>query len=226
MLKRILCGASLLIAANASFAETLMQEFTIETQTTDISEVISFDLFDTVGGTRVLESVAFSLSGAVDGTAQVENLNSSSTAINATLAADMFIGSAFDGELVGLAPTITESGMVSGFDGEIDFAGASGLTFLNLNANQFGETLLTDAVSLANYTGTGTSTLDFWVNATSVITGGGNLTSRFLTSAGGTVNIIYTFSDDLSPADVSEPAFLALIGMGLLGFRRFKRNAA
>lgn len=223
MLKRMLCGATLLLAANISNADMITHDFTVNTQDTDISEAITFDLFDDLGGLRVLESVSFTLHALVNGSAEVENRNVNSANISATLSADVDLVSALSGSLISLAPSVTQMSSVAGFDGTVDFAGPSGLTFLNMNADQSAQFMLTDSLSLAAYTGMGTSILDFIVNATSDVSGGGNLTSKFITNAGADISVIYTFSDKLIPSVVSEPAYIALLGMGMLAFVRFKR---
>ena len=224
MFKRLLCGAALLAAANISNAGVITQDFTVNNQNTDISEVISFDLFDDLGGTLILESVSFSLNALVNGSAAIENRNVGSTVINATLSADVLLSDAISGSLISLAPTVSQMSSVAGFDGVVDFGGTSGLIFLNMNANESGQFMLVDMMSLADYIGVGTSTLDFIVNATSDVIGGGNLTSELVTNAGASISVVYTFSEDLVPSVVSEPAYFALLGMGILAFGRFKRR--
>lgn len=226
MLKQILCGATLLFAAGLSNAAIITQNFSVANQATNISELITFDLFDNDGGTRTLESVLFTLHGITNGSAEVENLGPNSTDVNATLSVDISISTVFSGELVSLAPSVTQSTTLDGFDGDIDFAGVSGSKFLDLSADLMDQVELTDGASLAAYTGIGTSSFDFIVNATSNATGGGNLISRFITTAGGDVSIIYTYTEDLSPGVVSEPAYIALFGMGIIAFGRFRRKTA
>lgn len=224
MLKRLLCGAALLAAANISNADVITQDFTVNNQSTDISEVMSFDLFDDFAGTRILESVSFTLNALVTGSAAIENRNVGSTVINATLSADVLLSDAISGSLISLAPSVSEMSSVAGFDGTVDFGGTSGLTFLNMNANESGQFMLVDMMSLADYIGVGTSTLDFIVKATSDVIGGGNLTSELVTNAGASISVIYTFSEELVPSVVSEPAYIALLGMGILAFGRLKRR--
>lgn len=223
MLKRSLCGATLLLAANVCSADIITQNFSVATQNTNFSEEITFDLFDSLGGALILESVTFSLNGIVNGTAEAENLNANSTNINATLSADMSISSDFNGELVSLEPTASASALLDSFDGVVDYSGASGTTLLNLNANQFDQVMLTDLASLAAYTGIGTSTLDFLVMAASYVTGGGNIDSKIFTEAGGNISVVYTYTD-LSTVEVDEPAMLALLGLGLLGLGRLSKR--
>lgn len=224
MFKRLLCGAALLVAANISNANVITQDFTVGSQFTDINEVITFDLFDDQGGTLILESVMFSLDAFVTGSALIENRNVDSAMINATLSADVVLSDALSGSLISLAPSVSEMSSVGGFDGTVDFGGTSGLTFLNMNANENGQFMLVDMASLADYIGVGTSTLDFIVEATSDVIGGGNLTSELLTNAGADISVVYTFSEELVPSVVSEPAYIALLGMGMLAFARLKRR--
>jgi hypothetical protein len=225
MFKRLLCGAALLVAANISNANVITQDFTVDSQFTDINEVISFDLFDDEGGTLILESVMFSLNAFVTGSALIENRNVDSAMINATLSADVLLSDALSGSLISLAPSVSEMSSVGGFDGTVDFGGTSGLTFLNMNANESGQFMLVDMTSLADYIGVGTSTLDFIVQATSDVIGGGNLTSELLTNAGADIRVVYTYSEELVPSVVSEPPYIALLGMGLIAFARLRRRA-
>lgn len=224
MFKRLLCGAALLAAANISNAGVITQDFTVNNQNTDINEMIAFDLFDDLDGTLILESVTFTLNALVNGSAAIENRNVDNAMINATLSADVLLSDAISGSLISLAPTVSEMSSVAGFDGIVDFGGTSGLTFLNMNADENGQFMLVDMASLADYIGVGTSTLDFIVNATSDVIGGGNITSELVTNAAANISVVYTFSEELVPSVVSEPAYIALLGMGLLAFGRLKRR--
>lgn len=226
MLKKMLCGVSLILAASAANAGVIVQAFSVGSQSTNISENISFTLFDTLGGMRTLESVTFSLDATVSGEARIENLNLGSTSVNATLSANVFIDTLANGALLTMAPTVSQMSMVNGFDGVIDFAGDSGLRFLSMSANQFDQVVLTDSASLMAYTGVGMSAFDFIANAASKVTAGGNFTSQFITVAAGSISVIYNYREDLLPSDVNEPVFLGLAGMATLLLIRLKKKGA
>lgn len=222
MLTKMLCSASLLICAATVNANVIVQEFTVASQNTNISETISFDLFDDMAGTRTLEAVEFSLNVSITGFANVENLNEHGTNISAQLAVNLFVNTLLSGNVLALAPTITELSTVGGFDGSLDFEGTSGLRFLGLSIDQFEAVTLIDETDLSAFSGIGLTTFDFLATASSNITGGGNLASEFVTIAGASIKVVYTFEEGLNPVVVNEPIMLAMFGASLLLLRRFR----
>lgn len=221
MLKKILCGASLLCAASFSNAAVIVQDFTVDRQSTDFSEIINFNLFNDQNGTLELESVEFTLFARSSGLARVENRNANSTRITATLSTDIRLLDSVSALLVSAAPSTSRSDTLDAFDGLSDFAGPSGVEFLNLSTNDFDDVILIDAASLMAYTGMGTGSVNFVAKATSEIDGGGNLTSEILTFASGDVSVIYTFSEVTK--EVSAPTHVALLGLGLLAFAGMRK---
>lgn len=224
MLKKILCGAALLCVTGFSSAAVITQEFTVARQLTNFTNTISYNLFDDMGGTRQLESVEFTLLARSSGIAEVENRNATSTRITATLSTDIALINTSGVKLVEAAPFLTRSELLAAFDGVIDFDGPSGVEFLNLNTNDFSNLLINDAMALMDFVGAGTTSINFTAKALSQITGGGNLTSSFTTFASGDVKVIYTYSD--VPVNVSAPAHIALVLLGLVGFagiRKFRK---
>jgi len=224
MLKRILCGATLLCAAGFSSAGVVVQDFTVDRQKTAFTETINFNLFDDMGGTRVLESVEFTLLARSSGSARVENLNATPTNITATLSTDITLSDLISGLLAEAAPSLSRMDRLAGYDGNTDFDGPSGVEFLNLMTNDSAGIIIVDPISLMGYIGMGTSTATFGAMASSDVSGGGNLISNFNTFASGDVGVIYTFRD--ASISVSEPTQVALLGLGLLalaGFRKVKK---
>jgi hypothetical protein len=71
------------------------------------------------------------------------------------------------------------------------------------------------------FTGMGTSMFTFDAAAVSVATGAGGITSVFNTTAGGIVEVIYTYRE--VPKQVTAPSQIALLGFGLLAFAGFRR---
>jgi len=221
MLKKILCGATLLCAAGFTSAATIEQESVVSTMPTDFQTVIAFDLFDDMGGTRTLESVTFSIDGMVTGNARVESEDAQAATINTTLEAELTLTDAMMNELVVTIPTITNVFNATAFDGDIDFMGSSGISYTDLMASQFEQEMYTDAATLAFFTGMGTTDFGFDASATSRATGAGNITSSFNSNAGGTVRVIYEFSE--TPSSVSTPSHVALLGLGLLAFAGLRK---
>lgn len=221
MLKKILCGATLLCAASFTHAATITLTDTVALQTTNFNTSLSFAQFDTQGGTRVLESVTFSIDGTILGDARVESLDRRASTLVTTLSAQLTLTDALNNVLVVTIPSVTDSFDATAFDGTIDFAGDSGIEYLGLTAGAFNSESYTDAATLNMFTGTGLSDFVFDAAATSSASGSGNITSSFNTQASGIVNVIYTYSN-VSVA-VSAPSHLALMGLGLLGFAGVRR---
>lgn len=224
MLKKILFTATLLCAATFSNAGTITLTDTVALQTTDFSKTLSFANFDTMGGTRVLESVAFSIDGSILGDIEVESRDASPSTITATLSAELTLTDALMNTLVVTIPSITKILNATAFDGVVDFGGTSGATYAGLTAQKFEQSIYTDATTLAMFTGMGSSMFTFDAEAISVATGAGGITSVFTTSAGGIIEVIYTYKE--IPTQVAAPSQIALLGLGLLaivGYRKLRK---
>jgi hypothetical protein len=221
MLKKILCGATLLCAAGFSNAAsiTLVQSASVAVDTTNFQTDLSFDRFDTMGGTRVLESVTFSIDGSIFGSAEVESRDAEEAVIVTTLSAELSLVDELMNTLVVTIPSISNTFNATAYDGSLDFGGTSGMSFLDLSATQYEEATFTDLATLTMFTGADSANFVFDAAATSSSTGAGNLTSAFNTSAGGEVQVIYTYSE----VPVSAPTHVALLGFGLLAFAGLRK---
>ncbi|MFT6268680.1 MAG: hypothetical protein ACJAVV_001495 [Alphaproteobacteria bacterium] len=216
MLKKLLCGATLLCAATFSNAGTIILSEAVTLQTTNFQTALSFAQFDTMGGTRTLDSVSFSIDGSIFGTIEVESRDAAPAVITTKLEAELTLTDALDNILVVTIPSIERILNAAAFDGTIDFDGPSGETYADLMADAFNIETYTDAATLAIFTGMGDAEFTFDAAATSIATGAGSITSAFNTSAAGFVEIIYTYSDTVT--QVSAPSHVALLGLGLLAF--------
>lgn len=221
MLKKILCGATLLCAAGFTSAATIEDTAIVPQQLTDYDTVVSMDLFDDMGGTLVLQSVTFSIDGSIFGSAAVENLGASNQTVDTTLSAELTLTDALMNTLVVTIPTISNSFDATAFDGTIDFDGTSGITYPELSANQYEEETYTDAATLAFFTGMGTADFGFDAAATSRAVGGGNLITQFRTEASGIVKVVYEYTR--VPVNVSSPSQVAFLGLGLLAFAGLRK---
>ena len=224
MLKKILFTATLLAAASFSNAGTITLTDTVALQTTDFTKSLSFANFDTMGGSLILESVAFSIDGSILGDIEVESRSAAPATITATLSAELKLTDAAMNTLVVTIPSITRILNATAFDGVVDFGGTSGATYAGLTAQKFEQSIYTDAATLAMFTGMGSSMFTFDATAVSVATGAGAITSVFTTSAGGVVEVIYTYRE--RPNQVSAPSQVAMLGIGLLiiaGFRKVRK---
>jgi hypothetical protein len=221
MLKKILLGATFLAAAGMVNAATIEQEFDIPVQATNFDTSISFDEFDDMGGTRILNSVTFSIDGSVFGQASVESLDAAPATIVATLAATLTLTDQNMNELVVTIPSITNMFEATAFDGTIDFAGTSGIEFPDLSGTQFESETYTDGAVLASFIGSGTQMFGFDAVATSSATGAGNIITQFGSQAGGLVKVIYDYTE--VPVNVSAPSHIAMLGFGLLAFAGMRK---
>jgi hypothetical protein len=226
MLKKMLIGASLLCAAGFTSAATITLTDTVAVQTTNFTTSLTFAKFDTMGGTRVLDSVAFSIDGSIFGSAEVESRDNAPATIVTTLEATLTLTDALTNVLVVTIPSVTNTFNATAYDNVLDFGGTSGITYPDLTANMSNSESYMDAATLAFFTATmmgETTTFSFDATATSSATGAGNITSGFNTTAGGEVQVIYTYTDVPPPNMVSAPSHVALLGLGLLAFAGLRK---
>ncbi|MFT6267948.1 MAG: hypothetical protein ACJAVV_000753 [Alphaproteobacteria bacterium] len=221
MLKKLLCGATLLCAATFSNAGTIVLSDEVTLQTTNFQTSLSFAQFDTMGGTRVLDSVSFSIDGSIFGDISVESRDAAAATITTRLSAELTLTDALMNTLVVTIPSIERILNATSFDGDVDFGGTSGATYADLEATQFNQETYSDAATLALFTGMGFSDFTFDAAATSVATGAGSITSAFNTSASGLVEVIYTYSDTVT--QVSAPSHVAFLGLGVLAFAGLRK---
>jgi hypothetical protein len=222
MLKNILCGATLLCAAGFANAATLTFSDTVGVTDTNYATSVDLAKFDTMGGTRVLESVTFKIDGSIVGSAEVESRDAQAAEIITVISAELTLLDAMNNQLVVSMPTISNTFNASAYDGVLDFDGTSGFSLFDVTASQSEQETFTDAATLAFFSGLGNSTFTFDANAVSSATGAGNLTTGFSTEAGGLVSVIYTYSDVTVP--VSAPSHIALLGLGLLAFAGVRKS--
>lgn len=221
MIKKILCGATLLCAATLSNAATIVLSDTVALQSTDFSTSLTFAKFDTMGGTRKLESVAFSIDGSIFGDIEVESLSAAASVVTTRLSAELTLTDALSNTLVVTIPSIERVLNASAYDGMTDFGGTSGATYAGLSASKFEQSTYTDAATLAMFTGMGLADFTFDAAARSIAIGSGGITSTFNTNAAGIVQVVYTYEKLVR--QVSAPSQVALIGLSLIGFAGLRK---
>ena len=225
MLKKILSGVTLMCVASLTHAATITLSDTVALQTTNFTTTLSFAQFDTNGGTRVLESVEFSIDGSILGDAQVESFDETATTLVTTVSAQLSLTDALNNVLVVTIPSVTNTFNATAYDGSIDFDGTSGISYLGLTASAFNSESYSDTATLDLFSGAGTSTFTFDASAISSVTGGGNIFSSFRTQAEGLVSVIYNYRD--VSVSVSTPSHLALFCVGIValaGLRRARKS--
>ena len=205
MLKKLLCAATLLTASAMSFAATE----TIS-GSTDLTGVVSIAQWNDPTGTLQLDAVMVTFASSITTEGSLTNTASSTIA----------------------APSLNIIGSASLTDGINSFAltlndtlnlpsilGFASSGPVSLTVADSGMATYTDMATLMAYTGMGNIDFDFSSIAVSFAGGSGNLNTSISTSALGEVTVEYV----TSVIPVSAPAHLALLGLGLVAFSRFRK---
>ncbi len=191
----------------------------------DWSNDFSINKFDTLRGSRVLESVDFSLNGQLRGSIKVENRSSSARTITADLEATiaLYDPSNASNTLVSVIPLRRESFNLARYDGTVNYLPPSGASRDNLTAQQTRTSTFTsaDGASFTQFIrgiGSNTITLTLGAIADSSVNAG-NVTSEIDTDARADLTVTYYYSQG---AAVPEPATIGgvVLGMGFLGYSR------
>ena len=196
---------------------TLTKSASLPSDLTNYDKTVSLPRFDPALG--ALTAVEVTFSGSITSSIQTENLSGTSTAT---------IGATATGVLNAEGPGVHLSiplSIISGsfdaatYDGAMDFDGPSGHDFGPLTASGSQSTTLTDAATLAAFTGTGTVDTAVSASARASSEGGGSLATNATTTAtaGVTVTYHYTPSNALAPGryTVVKAGTTAAIGVTL-----------
>jgi hypothetical protein len=169
---------------------TLSRTISLPDTPTDWTATQSVPQFDPSLGT--LTSVEIINSAPVKNAIRVENLDTASATIHATISGDLTLsGPSVPGLDTALSADQTFN--ATAFDGTIDFGGTSGHTFAPQTINGSNSTVLTAATDLAKYEGTGTVNFTVATHASSTATGSANLLLQVNTTAAATVTVIYHY---------------------------------
>ena len=200
-----------LIAAGSAQAATITQSAALNLETTEINQIFNINKFDSALGT--LTGVAITLDGEAI---------SSATLTNTAAQAQRFqFGSTLNLYLDGAGLSEVLSLNLFNFNSQIQV----GQT-VNLGTVNPSDSLLINAADLSAFIGTGTTsfTCDSLVS-NSQAGGGGNITVVQNTQAGCGLNVVYTYDVPTNPpAQVPEPASMALVGLGMMGLAAIRRR--
>ena len=194
--------------------------------TPDWSAFISIAKFNPALGH--LNSVVFSMTGLVQGSAQVENTSPSSGAdVKLTLAAGMALTRPGGGApLVVATPLSITLFSASPFDGVVDFAGTSGATLSGLLGTKFNSAHYESAADLALFSGPGSISLPLTAIGASRASAGGSTISLFSTEARGEVTVAYKYTPSAVPEPRVYGAVGALLCVGFAALRRLRSKSS
>jgi hypothetical protein len=220
MLKKILCGASLLCAATLSNAAVVTADilidgvvnWTVGPSTTDFNKLIQVQQFDPSLGT--LTNVMFTITGNITTEAEVTNRDAVAQPISLMLTGAL--GLSYGGPGNSIVDELKSESL--GFTAAANTVTTDGLTIDFLTMASFGS----PSPVLGNFTGPGFIDLTFDASALSLVGGSGNIVSTISTTAGAEIEVKYTYT--LPPVvGVSAPSHVALLGLGLLGFAGLRK---
>ena len=223
VLSAIVC-AVIFACAGLANATTIMHTDSIGMQTTNWSDTLTIPLFDDLGGTLTLLSVKIELTGSVEGDAAYESLDASPSVVTLNLGSDVEVQRPDFSTLVVTMPQAQEIENATAHDGNINFDGDSGSSFVGLNASDAEMNTLTDAADLLLFTGIGNIVLPAMATGTSSASGPGNVIQQFLTGAGADIKVTYQFRSNLVPTPAAMPAGLAMLGL-LGAYAKMRRSA-
>ncbi|MFI4911287.1 MAG: choice-of-anchor E domain-containing protein [Sedimentisphaeraceae bacterium JB056] len=219
-----LAMAMLIVAPFAANALTITQNDTFSGETLDFSHTSTFNRFDTMGGTRVLNSVTFYLEFSVDSGGFIADNDAETTAnisfeyaVNADLtSADVF---GVTGTGVSISDNVALELAADDGDGSgvIDSNPSDGV-IVNPSTSTFMDSQVVNSSLHFSYIGTDTFDTILDSGRTFNITGSSGVEGGYTNMTGsGEITVVYDYSV------VPEPASLAILGLGGLLIRRRKK---
>jgi hypothetical protein len=155
-------------------------------------------------GLGTLDSVTLELVGHVEGSASAESLDGSPSVLTFNFSGQFALEHPSGWPAVQNTPSLMFNANVDGFDGLIDFRGASGVSFSGLSVDGMPASSATtsDPGLLALYVGPpgnpGNTGLPVHAVGVSTATGNGNLITQFLMQGSAAVNVCYNYTPRFS----------------------------
>jgi hypothetical protein len=180
--------------AGPAAAGTVTETATIPMTATDWSSNAEIGQFDPSLGT--LQDIGFGLTGTVQGSIGIENLEPVSTTVYGGISSTVTLSAPGAGQVLAVTPYVGASANLAAFDGKIDFLGASGRTFSGLANTQSATTTYTvgapgPQIATAPFIGTGKVALPVTASATAGVSGPLDLAARTQAAAGAAVTVKY-----------------------------------
>jgi hypothetical protein len=177
-------------------SQTQTQTLHFANATTNWTATQQANKFDSSLGT--LTSIDITNNGTINSHIRVENLDQAAATISAHASGTLSLtGTGLSSPLTTTQLSPNNSGQsfqAQSFDGATDYSGASGHDFGTQTATGSQTVHITDAATLAQFTGTGTISLTDAATATSGASGNGNLQTLINSTAGADVTIVYHFT--------------------------------
>ena len=174
------------------YVESGVQTATLAAQNTGWRSALAIHGFDPSLGT--LQGVQVSIILNSGASLAAENLDPAAGSLTVGQSTSLNLDNAAGTSLDSVSTSVSTTRALAGFDGTIDNGGASGITATRLAATATNSTMLTDAASLAAFTGIGPVGITAADTGATNISGPGNLELQTGLQAGATISVQYIYT--------------------------------
>lgn len=220
----LLSGTKLMALTDGPYTVSFPGPLTTSTTALDFTNNMTLPKFNVSGGT--LQSITFTLAGTLTAAQQAENRSAGAATIVLSSTGTMTLYRPNGTSLVVTVPGSTNSFSATASDGNLDFAGTSGITIASTTGNLSNTATYSGASDLSLFTGAGSILLPVSAVGTSTASGAANIVSVFSMVGGATASVTYTYSVAAVPEASTYGAIGAVSMVGFLGYRRARRKAA